>query len=86
MPMTDDEIIKTINMSLSEAFELDLEMMTPDADIYEDLGLDSLDMVDLVVVLENSFHIKIVEEETVREIRTLGQIHEFVRAKTKAAG
>lgn len=84
--MTDDEIIKTINMSLSEAFELDLEMMTPDADIYEDLGLDSLDMVDLVVVLENSFHIKIVEEETVREIRTLGQIHEFVRAKTKAAG
>lgn len=84
--MTDNEIIKTINMSLSEAFELDPDMMMPEADIYEDLGLDSLDMVDLVVVLENSFHIKIVEEETIREIRTLGQIHEFVQAKTKVAG
>jgi acyl carrier protein len=84
--MTNDEIIETINMSLSEAFELDLNMMMPEADIYEDLGLDSLDMVDLVVVLENSFCIKIVEEETIREIRTLGQIHEFVQAKTRAAG
>lgn len=84
--MTDDEVIKTINMSLAEEFELDPDLMIPEADIYEDLGLDSLDMVDLVVVLENSFHIKIHEEETIREIRTLGQIHRFVQSKTKSAG
>jgi acyl carrier protein len=84
--MTDDEIIKTINMSLAEEFELNPDLMIPEADIYEDLGLDSLDMVDLVVVLENSFHIKIIEEETIREIRTLGQIHQFVQTKTKDAG
>jgi acyl carrier protein len=81
--MTEEEIIKTINISLAEEFELNPDLMNPEADIYEDLGLDSLDMVDLVVVLENSFRIKISEEETIREIRTLGQIHEFVRAKTR---
>jgi acyl carrier protein len=84
--MTDEEMIKTINMSLAEEFELNEDLMSPEADIFEDLGLDSLDMVDLVVVLENSFRIKIIEEETIREIRTLGQIHQFVRTKTKDAG
>jgi len=84
--VTDSEIIRLIDTSLAEEFELDQATLTPDAHIYEDLGLDSLDMVDMVVVLEKAFHFKIREEEAIREIRTLGDIHEFVLSKKREMG
>ncbi len=79
--MTEQEVIELIDSSLAEEFELDREDMTPDANIYEDLGLDSLDTVDMVIVLEGAFNFKIREEESVRSIRTLGDIHRFVLSK-----
>lgn len=82
--MTDQQIIELIDSSLVEEFELNPEEMTPEANIYEDLGLDSLDTVDMVVVLEGAFKFKIREEETIREIRTLGDIHRFVIEKKRA--
>lgn len=76
--MTDQEIIEKINSSLAEEFELDLGELTPETTIFEDMGLDSLDIVDLVIVLETNFGMKIREEEAIRQIRTLGDIHTFV--------
>lgn len=81
--MTDQEIIEKINRSLSEEFEFDLGVMTPETTIFEDMGLDSLDVVDLVIVLETSFGMKIREEEAIRKIRTLGDIHSFVINKKR---
>ncbi len=79
--MTEQEVIELIDSSLAEEFELEREAMTPEANIYEDLGLDSLDTVDMVIVLEGAFKFKIREEEAVRGIRTLGDIHRFVLSK-----
>jgi acyl carrier protein len=79
--MTEQEIIELVNSSLAEEFELDPEVMRPEAGIYQELELDSLDMVDMVIVLENAFGFKIREEQAVREIRTLGDIHRFVIEK-----
>ena len=79
--MTDQEIIDLINTSLSEEFELDLNEMNPEAHLFDDLELDSLDIVDMVVVLESAFQFKIREEESIRKIRTLGDIHRFVISK-----
>ena len=76
--MTDQEIIDLINLTLAEEFELKVEDMKPEALIFDDLDLDSLDIVDMVVVLENAFQFKIREEASIREIRSLGDIHEFV--------
>ncbi|MDR2018068.1 MAG: phosphopantetheine-binding protein [Syntrophobacterales bacterium] len=76
--MTDEKIIEIINASLAEEFELDSDKMVPEAVLYDDLGLDSLDKVDTVIVLENTFKIKIREQEAIREIKTLGDIHRFV--------
>jgi acyl carrier protein len=81
--MTDQEIVSLINSSLAEEFELNSEDMVPEAKIYEDLGLDSLDIVDLVIVLESAFAFKIREEAAVRQIRTLGDIHSFVIGKKR---
>ena len=58
-------------------------MLKPEALILDDLELDSLDIVDMVVVLENAFQFKIREEEALREIRTLGDIHNFVLTKRR---
>lgn len=79
--MTEQEVIELIDSSLAEEFELDRADMTPEANIYEDLELDSLDTVDMVIVLEGAFNFKIREEEAIRGIRTLGDIHRFVLEK-----
>ena len=81
--MTDEKVIEIINTSLAEEFELDLEKMVPDALLFEDLELDSLDRVDTVIMLERAFKFKIREEEEIREIRTLGDIHRFVINKMR---
>jgi len=79
--VTEQEVIELIDSSLAEEFELERDAMMPEANIYEDLGLDSLDTVDMVIVLEGAFKFKIREEEAVRGIRTLGDIHRFVLSK-----
>ena len=81
--MTEMEIVELINTSLAEEFELNREVLKPEALIFDDLELDSLDIVDMVVVLENAFQFKIREEEALREIRTLGDIHNFVLNKRR---
>ena len=79
--MTDQEAIDLINTSLMEEFELDMTRLVPEAHLRDDLGLDSLDRVDMVIVLQNAFKFKIREEGEIREITTLGQIHAFVLGK-----
>jgi len=83
--MTDQEAIDLINHSLAEEFELDIARMLPEAHLHDDLGLDSLDRVDMVIVLQNAFKIKIREEETIRGIQTLGEIHTYVLTKIHGA-
>ncbi len=80
--MTDEEIINRINRALEKEFELNKEKMLPTAHLFDTLELDSLDMVDMVIVLENAFKFKITEEKEIREIRTLGDIHNFVIKKS----
>ena len=77
--MTEQEIIGKVNAVFINAFEIDESEIRPEAHIFEDLGLDSLDIVDLVVELQKSFGVKIRDEEQVREIRTLSDIYEFIK-------
>ena len=81
--MTDQQIVEKINSALAEEFEYDLAEMTPETTLFEDMGLDSLDVVDLVIVLETAFGMKIREEEAIRKIITLGDIHNFVIGKKR---
>jgi acyl carrier protein len=81
--MTDQEIIDLINTTLANEFELNIDDMVPGAVLKDDLGLDSLDRVDMVIVLERAFNFKIREEEAVRKIYTLSDIHNFVINKKR---
>ena len=84
--MNDQEIIEIINAALIKEFELDAEEMKPEANLFLDLELDSLDMVDMVIVLEQTFKIKVRDEKAVRKIRTLEDLYQFVIDKKKQSG
>ena len=61
--MNRDEIIETINHILVEEFEVNESVIEPQADFRESLVLDSLDYVDLVVIIEETFGVKLVEAD-----------------------
>lgn len=78
----DKSVLKEkINQIMIEEFELESGEMKPDADLYEDLGLDSLDAVDMVIAFEKAFSIKIVKDTGVLTIKTLGQLQDFIIQK-----
>ncbi len=76
--MTKDEIVKLTNKVFEESFEIDPEKLTPQAKIFDELGLDSLDIVDLIVALQKQFKVQIREDERVRTIRTLEDVYNFI--------
>lgn len=83
--MTEQEIIKLTNQVFEESFEIEKELLKEEMNIFQDLGLDSLDIVDLVVALQEKFGVKIRNDERIKGIRTLGDIYKFITA-LKAEG
>ncbi len=81
--MTDGLIWETICSAMAEEFELDPGQMRAEARIKEDLGLDSLDIVDMVIVLESAFDFKIEDKSALKEISTLADVAEFIRAQVQ---
>jgi acyl carrier protein len=81
--MTDTEVIELVNRSLVEEFEVNPSVLTPDAHLVEDLGFDSLDFIDVAVVLQQSFGVTLRDEPRVREIRTLGDLYHLVIEKKR---
>lgn len=82
--MSRDEIADKVKKILIDLFELGEEELNDDASIYEELGLDSLDSVDLVVALEKEFDFKVVrnvDEEKIRSMRLLKDVYAFVEQK-----
>ena len=83
--MTKQEIAERADKILIELFELEDEKLTPESSLYEELGLDSLDSVDLIVALEKEFEFKIVrsvDEEKIRAIRLLSDLYGFIEEKS----
>ncbi len=76
--MTEQDAIRMTNEVFADSFEIPKEKLLPEANIFNDLGLDSLDIVDLVVALQKKFGIIIRSDERVRNIRTLGDIYQFI--------
>lgn len=58
--MTNEEIIAKITSVLADEFEVDATIITPDAPLMETLELDSLDLVDVVVIIEQNFGVTLV--------------------------
>ncbi len=75
--MQKNEVIDKINELLIEEFEIEEEQLVPDENLMETLEIDSLDLVDLVVVIEKNFGFKVISEE-MTDIKTLQDFYDYV--------
>ena len=81
--MSNEEIIEKINEFLVEEFETDPAKITPDANLKDTLELDSLDYIDLVVVIESNFSFK-VKPEDFTGISTFRDFYDYVINRVNA--
>jgi len=77
MNLTRDEIIEAVNGALVNEMELDPAELSPEKTFFDDLGLDSLDMVDLMIGLQRKFGISLRDNEEIKQVRTLGDVYDF---------
>lgn len=81
--MNREEIIKTTKRFLSEEFEVDETLIENQKNLKDTLELDSLDYVDLVVVIEENFGFK-TSGEDFKSISTIEDFYNFVERKLTA--
>lgn len=75
--MEKEEIIKKINAFLIEEFELEENQLVPEAQLKSDLGIDSLDFVDIIVIIEKNFGFKVKGEEMIN-VKTLQNFYDYI--------
>jgi acyl carrier protein len=80
--MSDEEVLVEVKKVLVEEFEVEEEIITVEATFYEDLGLDSLDAIDLIVTLNNFYNIEVEPTES-EEIRTIQNLIDIVKKHIK---
>ncbi len=76
------EIIETTKRFLAEEFEVDESIIEGDSNLQETLDLDSLDYVDLVVVIEENLGFKPTAEDF-KEVATFNDFYDLVENKVK---
>jgi acyl carrier protein len=77
------DIVAAVNEVFAEGFEIPSEKLVPQARIFEDLGIDSLDVVDLVVALQKKFDVRVQNDQRVRSVRTLQDIYDYIAVLKK---
>ncbi len=80
--MQKTEVIETVNQFLVDEIEIEKDLLKEDALLKEDLNIDSLDFVDIVVLVEKKFGFKIKPEE-MTGVKTLGDFYGYIYEKVK---
>jgi acyl carrier protein len=68
---------------IAKELEVDIKQMTPEAKFIEDLGADSLDIVELVMALEEEFGIEIPDEDA-DKLKTVGDAMNYLKSHASA--
>lgn len=75
--MTRNEIIEQVNSLLAEEFEIDQSEFTPEANLKETLNLDSINLVDLIALVQFTYKITIPVEE-LHTIQTFNDLYDYI--------
>jgi len=78
--MSREEVVKIVDNFLIEDIEVEPGKISETASLKDDIGVDSLDFVDIVVIVERNFGFKINPEE-MAGITTLGQFYDYIANK-----
>ena len=74
------DIIATVNEFLIDEFEIEESLLVPGAHLIDDLGIESLDFVDIVVTIEKEFGFKVKREE-ITSVRTLNDLYVYIEQR-----
>jgi len=75
--MQKEDVIAKVNMFLVDEFELDKEQLEGDAMLKDDLDIESLDFVDIAVLIEKEFKFQMKTEEMAK-LRTLDDLYNYI--------
>lgn len=82
--MTKDELFERIRDILRDSFEVEPARITPDANLYSDLDIDSIDAVDLIVQLKPMLGGKL-QPEAFKSVRTVQDVVDVLHGLIRAA-
>jgi len=80
--MQRQEIIEIVNDFLIEEFEIEPDQIKENATLKEELDIESLDLVDIIVMIEKKFGFKIKPEEIVK-VQTINELYNFIEERAK---
>ena len=74
-------VLEKVKAILAEQFDVEEDKITADTDLQEDLGADSLDVVDLLMSVEDEFEVEVPDEE-IENIKTVGSLVSYIEANS----
>ena len=74
-------VLEKVKAILTEQFDVEEDKITADTDLQEDLGADSLDVVDLLMSIEDEFEVEVPDEE-IENIKTVGSLVSYIEANS----
>ena len=81
--MTREEIIAQVNSLLAEEFEIEESEFAPDANLKETLNLDSINLVDLIALVQFTYKITIPVED-LKKIQTFSNLYDYIESHLPA--
>lgn len=72
-------VLEKVKAILAEQFDVEKDKVTADTDLQEDLGADSLDVVDLLMSIEDEFGVEVPDDE-IENIKTVGSLVSYIEA------
>ena len=82
--MSVEEIYQTTSELVAEQFAMEPAEVTMDTSFEEDLGADSVDLVDLVMAMEEEFEVGEIQEEDLKTLKTVGDAVNYIASKVKS--
>ena len=79
--MTMEEIFKTMQDLIAEQFALEPDEISMESSFTDDLGADSVDLVELVMAMEEEFDIDEIDEEDLPALKTVGDCVRYLNGK-----
>ena len=79
--MTPEEIFSKMQTLIAEQFALDEDEITMSSSFVDDIGADSVDLVELVMAMEDEFELDEIEEDDLSQLKTVGDCVRYLSSK-----
>ncbi len=75
-------ILERVRQLISESMDIDIEDVQPDSDIIKDIGADSLDIVEMLMIVEEEWGI-VVDDDDMRKFTTVQSVVDYIEKNAK---